>query len=66
VSSRCVGNLPYYLLFAFHLLASFAFTGWRFIFTLTYKRMTRNDVKPPATLVVLDMIDVVHAGTNSV
>lgn len=44
-------------------IASFAFTFWRFMFTVTHKYMMRNKGRPPAKSVVLNLVE---AGLDAV
>ena len=39
-------------------IASFAFTFWRFVFTLTHKYMMRNKERPRGKSVVLNLVEI--------
>lgn len=47
-------------------IASFVFTFWRFMFTMAYKFMTRNDQRPPAKQVVLELVDAASFAAGAV
>ena len=45
-------------------IVSFAFTFWRFMFTMAYKFMMRNKARPPSNQFVFEFVDVASSVTG--